>query len=152
MKKSLFTLFATLVLLSGCATRSLQSDAYSRSEARQLYTVQTGTLESIRMVRLEGRSSSVGTIAGGLIGGLMGNSVGGGNGRKLMTVLGALAGAGTGAAFEKNATASQAVEILVKLDSGQQVVIVQEISEEQLRLGQRVRIVSDGRTHRVTSA
>jgi len=60
-----------------------------------------------------------------------------------------VAGGVAGQAVEQGTTRRTGVEITVKLNSGALVAIVQE-ADETFRAGDRVRILSDGRTSRVT--
>jgi outer membrane lipoprotein SlyB len=112
--------------------------------------VEMGTVESVRPVRLEGTKTPIGTIAGGAVGGIAGSSIGGGSGRNIAMVLGAVAGGLAGSAIEEGATRSNGVEVTVQLDSGRLIAVVQEDQGENFAPGQRVRLVKDGRTTRVT--
>ncbi|MBF4991973.1 glycine zipper 2TM domain-containing protein [Methylophilus sp. QUAN] len=135
-------------VLAACAS-SNSGNVYSRDEARKAQTVKTGVVESVRSVKLEGTKSPVGTIAGGAIGGIAGSSVGGGKGSAIAAVIGAVAGGLAGSAAEEVATRKNAYEITVKLDGGGLVAIVQE-ADEQFNAGDRVRIVENGGTSRVS--
>lgn len=135
-------------ILAGCAT-SNSGSVYSRDEARRVQTVKTGTVESVRSVKLEGTKSPVGTIAGGAVGGIAGSTVGGGRGSAIAAVIGAVAGGLAGSALEEVATRKDALEITIKLDGGALVAIVQE-ADEQFKAGDRVRIVENGGASRVT--
>lgn len=137
------------LLLGGCAS-GLGGGTYERGEARRAMEVEMGTIESVRGVRLEGTKTPVGTIAGGAIGGIAGSSVGGGSGRNIAMVLGAVAGGLAGSAVEEGVTRSNGVEVTVQLDSGRLIAVVQEDQGENFAPGQRVRLVKDGRTTRVT--
>lgn len=137
------------LLLGGCAS-GLGGGTYERGEARRAMEVELGTVESVRAVRLEGTKSPVGTIAGGAVGGIAGSSIGGGSGRSIAMVLGAVAGGLAGSAIEEGATRSNGVEVTVQLDSGRLIAVVQEDQGENFAPGQRVRLVKDGRTTRVT--
>jgi outer membrane lipoprotein SlyB len=64
-------------------------------------------------------------------------------------VLGAVAGGVAGHFIEQGVTAKRGVEVTVKLDNGSMVAITQE-ADETFRPGDRVRILSDGATSRVT--
>ena len=64
-------------------------------------------------------------------------------------VLGAVAGGIAGQAIEQGTTRRTGVEITIKLDSGALLAIVQE-ADEAFKSGERVRILSDGVTSRVT--
>ncbi len=54
-----------------------------------------------------------------------------------------------GSAVEEGVTRKNALEITVKLDSGPLIAIVQE-ADEAFNPGERVRIVENGNTSRVT--
>lgn len=135
-------------MLAACAS-SNSGNVYSRDEARRAQTVKTGVVESVRAVKLEGTKSPVGTIAGGAVGGIAGSSIGGGRGSMIGAVLGAVAGGLAGSAAEEAITRKNALEITVKLDGGGLVAIVQE-ADEQFNAGDRVRIVENGGTSRVS--
>jgi outer membrane lipoprotein SlyB len=137
------------LLLGGCAS-GLGGGTYERGEARRAMEVEMGTVESVRPVRLEGTKTPIGTIAGGAVGGIAGSSIGGGSGRHIAMVLGAVAGGLAGSAIEEGATRSNGVEVTVQLDSGRLIAVVQEDQGENFAPGQRVRLVKDGRTTRVT--
>ena len=135
-------------LLAACAS-SNSGSVYSRDEARRAQTVKTGVVESVRSVKLEGTKSPVGTIAGGAVGGIAGSSIGGGKGSAIAAVIGAVAGGLAGSAAEEAITRKNAYEITVKLDGGGLVAIVQE-ADEEFKAGERVRIVENGGTSRVS--
>ena len=147
--KSLAAAAAFLTVLSGCASPGLGSGSYSREQARREQTVRMGHVESVREVKLEGTRSGVGPGVGAVAGGVAGSSVGSGRGAVLGTVAGALIGGLAGQAAEQGITAKRGVEVTVKLDNGQMVAIMQE-ADETFRPGDRVRILSDGATSRVT--
>lgn len=143
-------LIATLlsVLLVACAN-SNSGSVYSRDEARKVQTVKTGVVESVRPVKLEGTKSPVGTIAGGAVGGIAGSSVGGGRGSAIAAVIGAVVGGLAGSAAEEGITRKDGLEITVKLDGGGMIAIVQE-ADDMFKAGERVRIVENGGTSRVS--
>ena len=139
--------FVSLCLLA-CAS-SNSGSVYSRDEARKTQTVKTGVVESVRSVKLEGTKSPVGTIAGGAVGGVAGSSVGGGRGSAIMAIIGAVAGGLLGSAAEEGITRKDAFEITVKLDGGGMVAVVQE-ADEVFKAGDKVRLVENGETTRVS--
>jgi outer membrane lipoprotein SlyB len=134
------------VYITGCAS-SRSGQVYSRDHARQAQTVETGTVESVKEVTIEGTKTPVGTVAGGVAGGVLGSTVGGGSGSKVATVIGALAGAALGTAAEEGITRKPGLEIIVKKDNGQTIVVVQE-ADVMIDAGDRVRIITaaDGTT------
>jgi len=137
-----------LAVLGGCA-QGLGGGSYTRDEARREQNVRMGMVESVRPVQIDGTRSGIGPAAGAIVGGIAGSTVGGGRGSTAAAVLGGVAGGVAGQAIEQGATRRNGVEITVKLDSGALVAIVQE-ADETFKPGERVRILSDGRTSRVT--
>lgn len=149
MKTTQLLLVALLsIMLAACAS-SNSGSVYSRDEARRVQTVKTGVVESVRPVKLEGTKSPVGTIAGGAVGGIAGSSVGHGRGSAIVAVIGAVVGGIAGSALEEGVTRKDALEITVKLDGGGLVAVVQE-ADDQFRAGDRVRLVENGDTTRVS--
>lgn len=139
---------AAASVLSACAP-SMSGGAYSRGEARREQSVRMGVVESVREVQIEGTRSGIGPAAGAVVGGIAGSNVGQGKGAAVGAVLGSVAGGVAGQAAEQVATRKTGLEITVKLDGGRLVAITQE-ADEAFRPGDRVRIISDGATSRVT--
>lgn len=146
---TLLGLCALALGLSGCAS-GLGGGTYQRAEARRAMTVQYATVEAVRPVQLEGTKTPVGTVAGAAVGGIAGNSIGGGRGQAIATVLGAVAGGVAGSAIEEGVTRRPGVEVTVVLPNGQMLAVVQEDGGEGFRPGERVRVLRDGGTTRVT--
>ena len=144
-----FVVLLVPALLAGCAS-GLGSGDYERKEARRVYEVKMGVVESVRAVKLEGTDSKVGTVAGGVVGGVAGSSVGGGKGSAIGAVLGAVAGGVAGAAAEEAITRKPGIEVVVRLDSGRTIAVVQEDTGESFVRGDRVRILESGGQARVT--
>ena len=150
MPKRNMSIVIVLVLLAGtgllasCAS-SRSGQVYSRDQARQEMTVSYGTVREVRSVQIEGTQSGVGAVAGGVAGGVLGSQIGGGAGRIVGGVLGALGGAAVGAVSEEGLTRRNGLEIMVELDTGQTMSIVQE-ADVQFSPGERVRVLraSDG--------
>ncbi len=140
---------AAAMALSGCA-QGLGGGTYARSEARRAMTVQFATVDSVRPVRLEGTKTPVGSVAGAAVGGIAGSTVGGGRGAAVATVIGAVAGGLAGSAIEEGATRTDGVEVTVRLDNGQYLAVVQADQGEGFRPGERVRVLRDGGTTRVS--
>ncbi|WP_300457659.1 glycine zipper 2TM domain-containing protein [Desulfobacula sp.] len=142
----IFIVAMTAVYLTGCAS-SRSGEVYSRDQARQVQTVEMGTVESVKTVMIEGTKTPIGTAAGGVAGGVLGSTVGSGSGKTVATVLGALVGAAAGTAAEEGITRKQGLEIVVNKDNGQTIVVVQE-ADVMISAGDRVRIITaaDGTT------
>lgn len=149
MKISKLLVIAFLAILTTACASSNSGNVYKRDDARKVQTVRTGVVESVRTVKLEGTKSPVGTVAGGAVGGIAGSSVGGGRGSAIAAVIGAVVGGLVGSAAEEGLTRKDGLEITVKLDGGTMIAIVQE-ADEQFNPGDRVRIVENAETSRVT--
>lgn len=139
---------ALAAVLGGCAT-GLGGDDYSRDQARREQTVRLGVVESVREVHIEGTRSGVGAAAGAVIGGVAGSTVGQGRGSTVGAVLGGVAGGVAGQAAEQGATRQTGLEITVKLDGGRLIAVTQAAGES-FKPGDRVRVLSDGATSRVS--
>lgn len=142
------TALCLIGFLAACAS-SNSGGAYTRSQVRQVQTVTMGVVESVRLVRIEGTGSGVGTATGAVVGGVAGSTLGGGKGKVLTTVIGAVAGGLAGSAAEEGLTRTDGLEITVKLDSGSMLAITQE-ADEQFHAGDRVRVLEGGGVTRVS--
>jgi outer membrane lipoprotein SlyB len=149
MKTLLLVVLAAALGLTACAGVGPQD--YSRSEARVIQTVAYGTVESVRAVRLTEDKPIVGTVAGAALGGLLGNSIGHGGGRAAATVIGAVGGGIAGNAIERHATAQDGQEIVIRLESGAAIAIVQG-GTQGFEAGQRVRVLTGPKGSRVEPA
>lgn len=149
MKKLI--MIAALASLSACAVYpSSSSSVYHARQTQNEQSVRMGVVESVREVLIDRGQSGVGTVAGAALGGIAaGSNVGGGNGAVAAGILGAVAGGLIGNKIEENATNHKGLEITVRLDNGEMKAITQE-ADENFRAGDRVRLLSNGRTTRVT--
>lgn len=132
--------------VTGCTSSS--GNVYTSDQARKAQTVVGGVVESVKSVTIQEDGKPVaGAVAGGVAGGVLGSTIGSGSGRTVATVVGALAGAAGGAAVEKKMGTKQGLEILVNLDDGKKIVVVQE-ADVAFAPGDRVRILTgpDGTT------
>lgn len=102
-----------------------------------------GTIESVREVAQPGQHTALGPIAGGVAGAVIGNQFGHGNGKKVMTVLGAAGGAYAGREIEKQARSTKRWEVAVRHDNGTLETVLSDVAPA-FSAGERVRVV-DGR-------
>jgi outer membrane lipoprotein SlyB len=102
-----------------------------------------GTVQAVREVKQPGEHTAVGPIAGGVAGAVIGSQIGGGNGKKVMTVLGALGGAMAGKHIEQQARGTTRWEVDVRHDNGMQETVLSDVAPPY-GAGDRVRVV-DGR-------
>lgn len=129
------------VAITGCAA-SHSGSAYSRAQVMQTQEVQVGTVESVRKVTIEGTKSHIGTATGAILGGIGGNTIGGGRGKAAATVGGAVLGGLAGSAIEEGVTRQAGLEIVVRLDYGRTIAVVQK-ADEPFYSGERVRVVTN---------
>jgi len=143
---SYFVIILLLCIAAGCAS-SRSGKVYSRDQARASHSVYFGTVLQIEEVLIEGSQSGAGALLGGALGAAAGHTIGGGTGRTLATVGGAVGGAVAGSAVEKKATNKTGLEIMVELDNGEIISVVQE-KDHVFAVGDRVRILKgpDGTT------
>ncbi len=134
---------------TGCVS-SKAGDVYSRDEARRVMTFREGTLVGVKKVKLEGTKSGIGTGAGAVVGGVAGSTMGQGKGAIVGAVVGAVAGGIVGAIGEEGLTREEALELTVKLDNGDNIIVVQGMGEDKFSSGERVRVVYSNGTTRVT--
>ncbi len=138
------------VVLAGCANSdSYSGDVYSANQAKTVQTVSYGTITATRAVRIQGgdEDSLLGTVAGGVLGGVLGSAIGGGTGQDIATVAGAIGGAAVGMAAEDSLNQVDGVEIEIKKENGDSIVVVQKANPAFVP-GKRVRMVqSDGKTN-----
>ncbi len=147
---SLSTAAVCVLMLSACATQQRSASVYRAGEAQREQTVRMATIEAMREVTLDRGQTGVGTGAGAIVGGIAGSSVGHGRGSAVGAVVGAVAGGIAGQAIENSTSKVPALEITVRLDSGDLRAIVQEADGQQFRPGDRVRLLSHGGTTRVS--
>lgn len=130
---------AALLCAAGCAD-SLSGRTYSRSDARQAYSVSYGEIVAVDAVRIEGEASILGTGGGAAIGYRLGRLVGSGDSSRLAGAVAGTAGAVAGREVEKAATGEEGLEITVRMDRGDTLLIVQS-ADVQFAPGERVRVL-----------
>ena len=149
MKKLLFVA-ALGAVLTGCAVPPNSASVYNTRQAQGEQTVRMGVVESVRNVTIDKGASGVGTVAGAALGGIaVGSTVGSGNGALASGIVGALLGGVAGNQIESRIANKPGLEITVRLDNGELRAITQD-ADELFRVGERVRLLSSGRTTRVT--
>ncbi|MFO8089933.1 MAG: hypothetical protein R6U13_08865 [Desulfatiglandaceae bacterium] len=144
---SIFTAVGIILFFAAGCAPSRSGQVYSIDQTRRAQTVETGVVEQVREVRLEGTKSGVGVVGGGVAGGVLGSTIGSGRGSAIAAVLGSIAGAAAGAAAEEGVTQADGLEIFVRLDGGELISIVQE-NDVWFSPGERVQILTgpDGTT------
>ena len=143
-----------ILLTAGCGTFGPQGpNTVAGDEVGQTATVERGSLVSLREMELEGGNSGIGAGAGAIAGGIGGSFLGGGNRASALGAIGgAVIGGIAGLAAEEAVTSGRGVELLIELDSGRTVAVVQGLDPNRpldLRPGDRVLVIY-GKTTRVT--
>lgn len=149
MKKLIFVA-AVSMLAAGCAVTPNSASVYNTRQAQGEQTVRMGVVESIRNVTIDKGNSEVGTLAGAALGGITaGSNIGKGSGALAAGIVGALVGGVAGNQIESSINNRPGLEITVRLDNGELRAITQD-ADEMFHVGERVRVLSSGRTTRVT--
>ena len=94
-------------------------------------------VESVTAQRQEGKGIGLGAVAGGVLGGVVGHQMGNGNGKKAMTVLGAVGGGFAGHEVEKHARSVTVHRVKVRMEDGSLRTVTQR---EAPAIGARVRV------------
>ncbi len=136
-------------VLSGCATTGETVRPGEQANREQI--VRTGVVENVRDVQIENTrpATGAGGAIGSVVGGIVGSQIGQGRGSIVSSVIGAVLGGLAGNAAEQTGGRQAGIEIAIKLDDGRSISIVQAVDEKFIA-GDRVRIISDGITARVT--
>ena len=128
--------------MAGCASRGTLVD---RNQVGAMQRIELGTVESVKLVTVEGNPNGyIGTLGGATVGHAALAGVGQGTGNELARAGGAIVGAVAGRQVEKVATRKAGEMITVRLDSGQTVVVTQEQGEIPFGTGERVRVLAGG--------
>jgi outer membrane lipoprotein SlyB len=141
MTRFLFASALAASLLAGCASTPGDDDAGARRAQQQAEQKEySGVVEIVREVEMDSERSGVAPMAGAVLGG----TVGSGRGSAVGAVVGTVAGEAAAQAGTR-----PALEITVRLDEGRVIAVTQPAGKDSFKPGERVRVVSDGRTARV---
>lgn len=142
MKQFIFLLFALLVIPNQAF------GAYERNKAVPVQQVLFGKVQSVRTITerelIQDKTNGWKTFGGALLGGVIGNQFGGGSGRTAATILGSVIGGNIAHNQQKSSyyTQYELVEMMVKVESGKQFMVVQDKDNRMLfARGDRVRLV-----------
>lgn len=154
MFKRYFLLFAFISAISGCAAQA-SPNVYRGSDAMRAGSAEQVTVVRVRNVTIAGDSmlsakSGVPAILSTLVGAVLGASViGNGDGRY---IAGALSGTAAGVIGQVAAThlsQRDGVEVIVRTDSGRQLVVAQG-ADQQFVVGERLYLASSSGGYRLT--
>ncbi|RKZ40174.1 MAG: hypothetical protein DRQ49_09250 [Gammaproteobacteria bacterium] len=138
--KIIIALSIAIILLGGCVP-DRSTKIYTSGEALQAEDVDEGVVESTEPATIRKDGTVIGTIGGAVIGGIAASTLGGGKGRDIFTTGGIILGSMLGDLFEKGVSDQNAFKIVVKLDSGQKIVVVQK-ADVTFEKGERVNVFS----------
>ncbi len=130
----MISLAVVTLLFTGCATN--EGPEYDGNSYSQIKRYEIGTIISDRPVVIKDDGS--GKFLGVIVGAVVGSTFGHGGGSVLMALGGGLAGGYAGNEIGK----ANGDELTVKLDDGQQVIIV--VKGKDLKVGDRIKIIRDG--------
>ena len=134
----------SLFLVSCSGNPVGSADNINMALTGQPMAVTQGTVTRVRNMTIQNDSDNniAGAAAGGVLGGVAGNAIGGGSGRRIATAGGAVAGALTGQAIQRNRSQINGVELFIRPVNGNEFVIVQPMGETPFFVGQQVNITS----------
>lgn len=115
---------ATGVVREPVAGKPPPAAAPSRS-ATAAACAQCGVVEAVTPVQQKGEGTGLGAVGGAVVGGLLGSAVGGGDGKKAMTVIGAVGGGVAGNEIEKRQRSTTVYHVKVRMDDGSLRTITQ---------------------------
>ena len=142
-------LILSILIITGCVYSSQRPDVVDRSVAQRAQSVTFATVVDIDRVVIAG-DREVGAAAGALIGAAAGQSVSDSEIESgIGGVLGGLVGSAVGSAIGDTATRKAAIELLLELDNGKTISIIQEESQYMFAVGQRVKIIKSSGKSRV---
>lgn len=120
---------------------------YSGADIGRTAQVSYGVIMSMRGVIVQNNGGGgIGTLAGAAAGGVAGSFIGGGARANVLGAIGgAVLGGVVGGAIENGANQGQAVEFIIREDSGQTISVVQT-NEEDFHPGERVILTRGART------
>ncbi|WP_028767071.1 glycine zipper 2TM domain-containing protein [Shewanella fidelis] len=146
MLKPYLVVFTVICLIF--SSSALYANSYNRNQAVPVEKVEFGQVSSVRNITekqlVEDRNSGWKTFGGALIGGVIGHQFGGGSGQDVATVLGALLGAGVGNRYGDSSYYQELklVEMMITLDSGEQVMVIQDFDQGMIfNVNDEVRVV-----------
>ena len=132
--------------MAACAPVNTNT-TYSGADIGRTAQVSYGVIVSMRGVMVQNSGGGgIGTLAGAAAGGVAGSFIGGGARANVLGAIGgAVLGGVVGTAIEGGVSQSQAVEFIIREDSGQTISVVQT-NEEDFRPGERVILTRGART------
>lgn len=139
----------SLPTLSGC-TSSQKQNVYQTGAVQQKMKVTLATAIDVREVNIEAKPSGVGAGGGAVMGGVL---AAGGSGRSglIAAVAGAIVGGIAGTVADRGVNAKKGQEIIYQIEGSSEVqALVQEVDDDPIGVGDRVRLIEVGSLARLT--
>ena len=134
-----------LLALGACAPRNTNT-TYTGADIGRSAQVSYGVIVSMRPVTIQGGQSGVGTFGGAAAGATAGSFIGGDPRMRILGAIGgAIVGGLAGSAAEGALSTGQAMEFIIREDSGQTVSVVQT-NEENFQPNERIVLTRGART------
>jgi outer membrane lipoprotein SlyB len=111
------------------------------AQSNQLQSVSYGTIVSVKAVTIQDKPSGSKTAGGAMVGAVAGAAIAGHGHHFGGAVVGGMVGAAVGSAADKAESVKPGTELIIKLDSSQEVAI-QIPGEQKFLQGDRVRLTS----------
>ena len=138
-------LLGAVLALGACAPRNTNT-TYTGADIGRSAQVSYGVVVSMRPVTIQGGQSGVGTFGGAAAGATAGSFIGGDPRMRILGAIGgAIVGGLAGSAAEGALSTGQAVEFIIREDTGQTVSVVQT-NEENFRPNERIVLTRGART------
>ncbi len=126
-----YCLLIICLCLSACA-RQMSPDVYDADHIGEASATYSGTVVSVREVKIQDgdrlQDNALGGVGGGVAGALIGSTIGHGAGTVAAEIGGAVVGATAGALGEQALKKENGLEYIVKLESGEVKTVVQGVN------------------------
>jgi len=130
----------------------MRPDVVERNQAQRMQSVRFGTILSIDEITVSG-DRETGEMVGAAIGAASGSSISESDIESgIGAIVGGLIGSRVGSEVGNLATRKNAIELLVALDDGKTVSIIQEASDDLFERGTRVKVITSAGKTRVLPA
>ena len=136
-----FVTGAVALSFSACTSAGGRT-VYPSAHSNQMYRMEMGTVVGVREVVIDGTTdTNVGLYGGAGIGGAAASGIGSGVGGAVATAAGAVGGMIAGRQVEKAITRKEGLEIHIKLDNGDNIMVVQPAKDGGFLDGDRVQVM-----------
>lgn len=122
----------TMLCLVAVLSLAIQAEQYQRNQAVPVEKVLFGKILSVRNITekelIKDKKNGWNVFGGAILGGVIGHQFGQGNGQDIATILGVLIGASmsNGQKPQQREQIYRLVELMIKVEDGQEYMVVQE--------------------------